>query len=153
MHLIILRDRIEAEGVFGTMSVNDEAFCKTVERPWLDNRPFISCIPAGDYDLVPWDSPKFGQVVAFVNPGLHIFLDAHDVKDERARDKCLIHAANYPHELNGCCAVGAEVINFPHHGFGVTNSRRALERLRARWKDRKNMTASIIWTDAMRPAQ
>lgn len=153
MRIEIVRDRVEAEGVFGTMHVDGEYFCRTVERPWLSNKAFISCITAGAYDLVPWDSPKFGPVVAFVNPALHIYLDAHDVSDPQARDKCLIHAANYPHELNGCVAIGAEVVNFPHHGFGVANSRRALERLRSRWKDRSGMTAVISWSDAMRPAQ
>lgn len=30
----------------------------TLEPPWLNNQPNISCIPAGSYDLVPWLSPS-----------------------------------------------------------------------------------------------
>lgn len=153
MHLEILRDRVEAEGVFSRWSVDGEPFCFGVSRPWLSNKAFVSCIPAGDYDLVPWDSPKYGPVVAFVNPELRIYLDAHDVKDPQARDKCLIHSANHPHELQGCEAPGVAVVRFPVHGYGVNHSKRTLERLRSRWRDRKNLTATIRWTDAMRPAQ
>jgi hypothetical protein len=151
VHLVIERKRVESEGIFSQWSVDGEPFCVGVSRPWVDNKPFLSCIPAGDYSLVPWDSPKYGAVVAFVNPDLHIYLDAHDVKDERARDKCLIHAANFPHELQGCEAPGVAVVRFAVHGWGVTHSRRTLERLRSRWKDRRNLTARITWTDALRP--
>lgn len=152
MHLEILRDRVEPEGVFSRWSVDGEPFSVGVARPWVQNKKFLSCIPEGDYDLVPWDSPKYGAVVAFVNPGLHIHLDATGIRDELARDKCLIHAANFSHELQGCEAPGVEVVRFPHHGWGVNHSRRTLERLRARWKGRTNMTATIKWTEAMRPA-
>lgn len=153
MHIEILRDRVEPEGTFSRWTVDAEPFSVGAARLWMQNKRGLSCLPAGDYELVPWDSPHHGSVVAFVNPALHIYLDAHDVADPMARDKCLIHAANFPHELEGCEAPGAEVVHFAVQGWGVTNSRRAMERLRARWKDRKNMTASIKWSDAMRPAQ
>ena len=79
-----------------------------------------------------------------------------------ARGRCLIHNANDPDQLQGCVAVGFEIVHFahPHHenqngpqGWGVNHSKRTLERLRARWKDRSNLTASIRWSDAMRPAK
>ena len=35
-------------GTFGELSVNDYT-CYTLERPWLDNRANVSCIPAGVY--------------------------------------------------------------------------------------------------------
>jgi hypothetical protein len=163
MHIEILRDRIEPEGVFGKMFVDGELFCATCEQPWRDNKPYISCIPAGEYNLVPWDSPKYGPVVAFINHDLNVWLDDKEAPDPGpARDKCLIHNANDPDQLQGCVAVGVSVVHFdhPHHedsnapqGWGVNHSRRTLERLRARWKDRKNLTATIKWSDAMRPAQ
>lgn len=155
MKIEILRDRIEVEGVFGVISFNGERVGVTCEQPWRHNQPFISCIPAGDYDLIPWDSAKYGQVVAFVNPELRVFAnDADAPRDGKShRYSCLIHAANYPDQLQGCVAVGSHVMRFDHHGWGIANSRRTLERLRARWRDRKNLTATISWTDAMRPAQ
>jgi hypothetical protein len=130
----IVRDRVEAEGTFGSLSIGGEPFCKTVEQPWRDNRPFISCIPAGDYTLIPWDSAKYGPVVCFVNPDLRVYAnDADAPRDGKShRYSCLIHAANYPSELQGCVAVGVAVVRFDHHGYGVTHSRRTLERLRAR---------------------
>lgn len=163
MHIEILRERVEPEGVFGTMYVDGERFCVTCEQPWRDNKPNISCIPAGDYKLVAWDSPKYGPVVAFVNHDLNVWLDDSIAPDPGpARGKCLIHNANDPDQLQGCVAVGYEIVHFahPHHenqngpqGWGINHSKRTLERLRARWKDRSNLTASIKWTDAMRPAQ
>lgn len=32
-----------------------------VELPWRDNKSSLSCIPAGVYRVVPWNSKKFGR--------------------------------------------------------------------------------------------
>lgn len=64
----------------------------TIERPWLGNRPFKSCIPPGLYTCTRRYSEKFGH---------HWIL--HDVP---GRDLILIHPANYSSELEGCIAPG-----------------------------------------------
>lgn len=164
MHIEILRDRVEPEGVFGTLSIDGERICVTCEQPWRNNQKGISCIPAGDYALVPHDSTKHPNVVAFVNPALRVFHHEADAPKDGGsfRAECLIHNANDPDQLHGCVAPGASVKFFKHQandgnggpqGWGVDYSLRTMERLRARWKDRKNMTATIKWTEAMRPAQ
>ena len=33
----------------------------TCELPWKGNEQCVSCIPQGNYKLVPWESPKFGK--------------------------------------------------------------------------------------------
>ena len=35
-----------------------EFICWTVERPWLDNQPNISCIPEDTYYMRPWQRPN-----------------------------------------------------------------------------------------------
>ena len=68
----------------------DELICHTMERPWLNNKPFVSCIPAGVYTISPVDSPKFGLT--------------YEIKDVIGRTHVLIHKANKPSQLEGCIA-------------------------------------------------
>ena len=68
----------------------DELICHTIERPWLNNKPNISCIPAGIYTISPVDSPKFGLT--------------YEVKDVIGRTHILFHKANIASELEGCIA-------------------------------------------------
>lgn len=77
--LLIGRDRYEAGGVSSIIRIEGEAvvWCG-VERPWRHNWPFISCIPAGEYDLRAYDSPRWGQTWAFVNPDLKVFASMDD---------------------------------------------------------------------------
>lgn len=67
--------------------------CYTVERPWLDNAPDTSSIPAGTYTCGPHVSPKF--------PG-----GVWEVMSVSNRVGILIHNANDMLELEGCIAVG-----------------------------------------------
>ena len=64
--------------------------CHTIERPWLQNRVNVSCIPAGTYDLKPVNSPKFGLTF--------------EVESVIGRTHILIHKANKASELQGCIA-------------------------------------------------
>jgi len=64
----------------------------TIERPWLNNKPFISCVPEGSYPL-EWDTTgRIAQV-----PRL---------RDTAPRTQINIHSANWAHELHGCIAPG-----------------------------------------------
>ena len=38
-------------GCVGKLYASGMLFCETIERPWLDNIPFMSCIPAGQYKV------------------------------------------------------------------------------------------------------
>lgn len=77
-------------GTFGKLTLQGKEVCCTVERPWMDNLPFKSCIPAGIYDIHPVNSPKFGET--------------YQVIDVEGRTHILIHKANKPSELHGCIA-------------------------------------------------
>lgn len=66
----------------------------TVERPWVNNMPFVSCIPAGSYTVRRRDGS---------NQGLK-YPEAWEVLDVEGRSGILFHVANYPSEVFGCIA-------------------------------------------------
>lgn len=82
----------------------------TIERPWLDNRPNVSCIPVGEYEMVRVDSPKFGP-------------DTWEVADVPGRSHILFHVANYAHDIEGCIGLGRGIFA---HLDGITNSANAM---------------------------
>lgn len=93
---------IPTKGTFGEFSMSGLRFF-TVEREWLDNKPGISCVPAGEYKLVPHSSRKYPETWALVNHDLGVY-HWHDSK--AIRYGILLHKANYASELEGCIAIG-----------------------------------------------
>lgn len=92
MIVVLTRQLDDKDGVFGELSIDGAALCKTVEKRWHNNQRQVSCIPKGVYKCTKRHSPKYGH---------HWLL--HDVPD---RDLILIHNANWSHELLGCIGVG-----------------------------------------------
>jgi hypothetical protein len=102
-------------GVFGHLQVfsgRTEIFgCFTVERPWVNNLPNVSCIPAGAYrtklqDHVKEDGTSYKA------------LELLNVID---RDNIEIHIANTMDDLKGCIGVGSE-LGWVKNRWAVTNS-------------------------------
>lgn len=87
----------------------DNLICNTMEKPWKDNTPSISCVPAGTYELNKTNSPKFGQTYCLENKALNVSLSG-----DTARTHILIHKANKETQLLGCIA--------PVSYFGVLHS-------------------------------
>lgn len=84
----------------GKLYINDELFCYTLENPWLNNAKNISCIPAGDYELTPYKSFKFGDCY---------ILEGETVSKQRTNKQrfgVLIHAGNIEDDTHGCILVG-----------------------------------------------
>lgn len=78
--------------------------CWTLELPWKDNTPSVSCIPEASYWLAPHTRPDgrasfivLGNSVSHA-PG-HISCTRYGI---------LFHAANRTHELRGCIAPGLD---------------------------------------------
>jgi len=64
----------------------------TVERPWLNNKRFVSCIPEGTYPLVHHQGTKWPSAIRLENvPG---------------RYGILIHSGTLPQNFKGCIGVG-----------------------------------------------
>jgi hypothetical protein len=83
----------------------------TVERPWLGNKPFESCIPEGVYTVKRHVSPKFG--VCF------------KVQDVHNRTHILFHVGNTKDDVVGCIAVGTMFGS----SYSILQSKIAMNRL------------------------
>jgi len=94
----------------GIIELEGEVFW-TVERPWLDNAPNVSCVPEGVYDLRWRESPRFGWTWI--------------LEDVPNRTHILIHSANWSRQLQGCIALGTGLMG---NEFAVSNSRDAVKR-------------------------
>ena len=87
----------------------------TVERPWMDNQPKISCIPTGTYTVAPHNGDKYK--------------DVWEIQGVPGRDAILFHPANYAGQLEGCIAPGLSMGYIAIEGAlhkGVTGSRLAI---------------------------
>lgn len=92
--------------------------CVTIELPWKDNEPQISCIPAGWYKCRKIVSPSHGECIEIMNVVGRTYIQ--------------IHAANYARQLLGCVAVGATMADIDGDGnLDVTSSRNTLGKLMA----------------------
>jgi hypothetical protein len=102
-------------GVNGILLLNGEEICRTVELPWKNNQPRVSCIPEGTYRL----RRRFTRR----------FKDHFEVMDVPDRKYILFHPANDAgKELRGCIA---PVLQHTGEGKG-SSSRAALERMKDR---------------------
>ena len=91
-------------------------FLYTLENPWLDNAPNISCIPAGTYTVVEHNGSKYKGVWRLENV--------------EGRYSILIHWGNTSANTQGCILVGTGVGELGGHK-AVLSSREAIELLRA----------------------
>ena len=78
---------------------------KTLELPWKDNKPGISCIPTGEYLAKVHAAPKFEWCLWLQNvPG---------------RSEILIHSGNYTSQILGCILPG--IIHDDINNDGITD--------------------------------
>jgi hypothetical protein len=103
----LLPDRTLGKAVYG------EHVFWTIEKPWKDNQPFISCIPEGYYRLGRRNSPRFGPNV-------------WEVLEVPNRTHILLHVANTADDVVGCIGFGSSV--WADLG-GVGSSRKAMNQL------------------------
>jgi hypothetical protein len=93
----------------GLITVQDfDLRIHTIERPWLDNKPFESCVPAGRYSLQPFVRPDGTQTYALFSATRGVFVDPNDVPNvpHRTRNLILIHPGNRVADIVGCIAPG-----------------------------------------------
>ena len=99
MRVKITRFQTNDKSTYGDLEViNGEGKvvfkCKTLERGWLNNKPSVSCIPAGIYEVVKTYSNRFDRMLYLV-------------KNVPKRAGIRLHSANYSKQLNGCIAFGS----------------------------------------------
>jgi hypothetical protein len=119
----LTRTKYQPKQVIGTLQIFDKGklifICDTLELPWLNNRPQVSCIPTGTYDCEYRESAKYPQ---------HYW-----VKNVPGRSWILIHQANFvgsnnprthKPDLLGCIGVG--------NGYGDLNGDGIVDLLQSR---------------------
>ena len=105
----ITRFALFGDRTLGRLKIDDLELW-TIERPWLNNVAFKSCIPAGQYKVKRTNSPRFGP-------------DTWQVQDVPDRTHILFHVANTSADVVGCIGCGLSLYADLH---GVGNSRKAM---------------------------
>lgn len=85
----------------------------TLEPPWENNRPNVSCIPEGTYELVLRKSSKVSQITS----GRHTM--GLEIAHVPGRSNILFHPLNWTYETEGCVGVGT--------GYGILDNRLAIK--------------------------
>ena len=98
------------KGTFGVLLEGDVPFALTLEPPWKNNEPFVSCIPANAYSGSAINSPKFGNT--------------YQLNDVQGRTHILFHKGNFGKDTQGCILVG-EQYGMDNDGDPIITSSRA----------------------------
>jgi hypothetical protein len=138
MIITLTRDIWTANETCGWLQINGRKW-STIERAWVPSvrtpagTKGVSCVGLGEYRLEPHTGEGFQNVWALVNPALDIYHWDWDVpasKKGTARTVCLIHPANWAHELRGCIAPGKERVKESTGYWKVARSRDAVNEIR-----------------------
>lgn len=91
--VFLLRIATSDAGTIGDLAVDDFR-CVTLELPWKNNKPDISCIPANEY-ICRWTlRPKHGWV--------------YQVTNVPNRADILLHCGNFEKDTEGCILLGKD---------------------------------------------
>ena len=114
------------KGTFGLLYLPDYSLLYTVECPWKQNQPNVSCIPEGLYRLT-----------------LDTFRDEYPnyriMNPPPGRHSIEIHRGNKARDLKGCIAPG---IKLGDH-WNIENSREALDLLMEKLEGQQNVQLHI----------
>jgi hypothetical protein len=125
----IIRFAAFAECTIGRLYLDKEPLYYTIERPWKNNTPFVSCIPAGRYPVARVDSPSYGKDTWLID----------EVPD---RTHILLHVANVAYNVQGCIGLGMGIYS---NMSGVRQSRIAVEDFYDRTQDRVSEEIEITF--------
>lgn len=90
--MILKRIAFTEYGVFGVLLHKGIPFTLTLERPWLDNKEGVSCIPDGVYTCARYSSEKYP--------------DTFQVLNVPNRTSILFHKGNLDDHSKGCILLG-----------------------------------------------
>jgi hypothetical protein len=93
LELFIKRLYSKPSHIIGQLSIEDNYFSDSLERPWLNNQENISCIPAGRYEVQMLFSEHFQR-------NLPHLLNVPN------RTNVMIHPGNTVNDTEGCILVG-----------------------------------------------
>lgn len=90
----------QTDGVKGRLVFPSGYEIMTLERPWVDNKPEISCIPADMYEVKYRDSDLTKRLTS----GKHT--KTFQIVDVEGRTNIMIHIGNFIKNSLGCVLVG-----------------------------------------------
>lgn len=108
----LIRVGSSTHGTRGVLLFDGEPLVVTIEPPWRDNLPNISCIPAGEYECLWHHSPTFGW--------------CYEVQDVPGRSAILIHAGNVGGDRNLGLKTNTYGCILPGTRFGTLWGQRAV---------------------------
>ena len=112
-HLTLSRVSMAWTETLGVLTREDGTrVCLILERPWKNNKPNVSCIPAGEYVCKRVDSPSYG--------------DTFEVTDVEGRTVILFHWGNWPSKSKGCLLTGAKFGVITQAKFGRDSGTQAV---------------------------
>ena len=140
--LKLIRYEDDGNATRGLLFYRKKFLVYTLERPWLDNKPYESCIPPGDYELRPWTRPNRDNV--FILSGGSVCTTPDLIDPDKGLTRCLIliHVANRADQVQGCIAPGSGTYLDPA-GYSVQNSRDGMTRLHHALKPQLSTDAYI----------
>ena len=106
----IIRDAMAgADPVLGQLMAGDLCL-QTLEDPWRNNQPNVSCIPLGTYPVTLSFSQHFGRLMP-------------EIQNVPGREFIRIHGGNTTADTHGCVLVGftrvgPDVIGDSQHALG-----------------------------------
>lgn len=109
-------------GTYGELILGDILY-HTVEKEWLNNKGFISCVPDGLYQLSYHLSDKHGHTYILENHEKNVY--KFDINHRYA---ILMHEANFPSQVEGCIGVGRE-LHYINGVLGTTHSKDCMQEL------------------------
>jgi len=118
----------------GSLIVHDvfktHAQFATIELPWLNNIPFISCVPSGTYKAKKVFSSTFGWCIQILNvPN---------------RTNILLHYGNFYTNTKGCILVGKSFANINNDSqIDISNSRQVIKQLASYFKPNQIFNITI----------
>lgn len=92
MRILVQRDTFTDKSTTGTVYLDGEQFCWSLELPNKDGLPG-SCIPQGSYPVTAQMSPRFNRSMPHI----------HDIPN---RSSILIHWGNSAEDTEGCILLG-----------------------------------------------
>lgn len=90
-------------GTYGILSYENTLFW-TMEKEWVFNRKFDSCVPTGEYELSVHNGKKYKDTWALIGNGV-----SHTEEPGIPRFACVFHRAMFPRDLAGCIAVAKSI--------------------------------------------
>ena len=86
---------MDATPTTGTLYCPPDLNLHTLEDPWLENAPNVSCIPLGTYDCIMSMSARFGKMMP-------------QLLNVPGRTGIRIHGGNTDADTEGCILLGIE---------------------------------------------